>query len=54
MILDALIFLELLFGFELVIFHEMHNYVMSEVVKVIELVGRSEQGWTEKSGKQLR
>ena len=33
--------------FELVIFHEMHNYVMSEVVKVIELVGSSEQGWTE-------
>ena len=33
--------------FELVIFHEMHNYVMGEVVKVIELVGSSEQGWTE-------
>ena len=33
--------------FELVIFDEMHNYVMSEVVKVIELVGSSEQGWTE-------
>ena len=33
--------------FELVIFHEMHNYVIGEVVKVIELVGSSEQGWTE-------
>ena len=33
--------------FELVICHEMHNNVMGEVVKVIELVGSSEQGWTE-------
>ena len=32
---------------ELDIFHEMHNYVMSEDVKEIELVGSSEQGWTE-------
>ena len=31
---------------ELVIFHKMHTYVMSEVVKVIELVGTPEQGWT--------
>ena len=40
--------------FELVIFHEMHNYVMSEVVKVIELVGSSEQGWTEGSVSSIR
>jgi flavin-binding protein dodecin len=32
---------------ELFIFHKMHTYVMSEVVKVIELVGSSERGWTE-------
>ena len=25
--------------FEFVLFHEMHNYVMGEIVKVIELVG---------------
>ena len=40
--------------FELVIFHEMHNYVMSEVVKVIELVGSSEQGWTEAAQASIR